>query len=254
MERSEMENNDEWNRGRWVDDRLATLSPSGEWQPDMQRGLARLRARRERVTGGRRRWAWIAAGAMATCISLMATPATRAFAQRCVSACDNQSSWMGRVFGNSSGAPPSVAFVPAGDRKMAPDFILNDASGKAVTLSEYRGRVVLLNFWATWCAPCKAEIPWFMEFQRTHGDGRFVVLGVSLDNDGWTSVKPYIEERKVNYPVMIGNDKVAEAYDSMRSLPTTLIIDKSGRIAAIHAGLCNKSEYEGDIQAILNER
>jgi peroxiredoxin len=249
-----MENNDESNVGRWVDDRLAALSPDGEWQPDVQRGLARFRKRRERVKGGRRRWAWIAAGAMATCVSLMATPVTRAFAQRCVSACVNQSNWVGRVFGKSPGAPPSVAFVPPGDRKMSPDFRLNDASGQAVTLSEYRGKVVLLNFWATWCAPCKAEIPWFIELQRTHGDGRFAVLGVSLDEDGWTSVKPYIEERKVNYPVMIGNDAVAEAFDSVHSLPTTLIIDKSGRIAAIHVGLCNQSEYEGDIQALLNER
>ncbi len=254
-----MEKNDELNVGRWVDNRLATLSPGGAWQPDVGRGLSRLRQKRERVAGGQRRWAWIAAGVVATCISLMAAPGTRAFAQRCVSACVGQSSWISRFLGNPSfgnpwGAAPGVAYVKPEARKMAPDFTLNDASGKAVTLSEYRGKVVLLNFWATWCAPCKVEVPWFVEFQRTHGNDRFAVIGVSLDEDGWTSVRPYVEERSVNYPILIGNDNIAQLYDGLQVLPTTLIIDKSGRIAAIHVGLCNKSEYEGDIQAILNER
>jgi peroxiredoxin len=253
MEKRDMEKNDDLNVGRWVDDRLAALSPGGEWQPNVHRGLTRLRQKVERV-GGRRRWAWVAAGAMATCISLMATPVTRAFAQRCVSACVSQSSWIAHFLGNVSSAVPSVAYVKPEDRKTAPDFTLNDDAGKPVTLSEYRGKVVLLNFWATWCAPCKAEIPWFIEFQRTHGEGRLGVLGVSLDEDGWTSVRPYIEERRVNYSIVIGNDDVAHLYNGVHSLPTTLIIDKSGRIAAIHVGLCNKSEYEGDIQAILNEQ
>jgi len=136
---------------------------------------------------------------------------------------------------------------------MAPDFVLGDASGKPVRLSDFRGKVVLLNFWATWCVPCAAEIPWFIEFNKTHQDAGFVTLGVSLDEDGWDAVKPYMDQRKINYRVMVGNDDIAQLYGA-NSLPTTFLIDKSGRIAATHVGLCSKSEYETDIQAVLNEK
>lgn len=137
---------------------------------------------------------------------------------------------------------------------MAPDFTLNDASGKPVTLSEFRGKVVLLNFWATWCAPCRVEIPWFTEFQKTYGDRDFVVLGVSLDEDGWKSVKPYMEEKRMSYRVMIGNDDLARLYGGLNSLPTTLIIDRSGRIAVTHVGLCNRSEYVAGVKTLFHEQ
>ena len=143
--------------------------------------------------------------------------------------------------------------MKADDRRMARDFVLDDASGKPVRLSDFRGKVVLLNFWATWCAPCAAEIPWFMEFQKAHQDAGFTTLGVSLDEDGWSAVKPYIDGRRINYRVMVGNDDVAQLYGAT-SLPTTFIIDKSGRIAATHVGLCSKSEYEADIKALLDEQ
>jgi cytochrome c biogenesis protein CcmG/thiol:disulfide interchange protein DsbE len=113
--------------------------------------------------------------------------------------------------------------------------------------------VVLLNFWATWCAPCRIEIPWFVEFQKAHKSRGFTTLGVSLDEDGWDAVKPFIEQRKINYRMMIGNDDVAQRYGA-NSLPATFIIDKSGRIAATHAGICSKGEYEADIQAVLAEQ
>jgi cytochrome c biogenesis protein CcmG/thiol:disulfide interchange protein DsbE len=144
-------------------------------------------------------------------------------------------------------------FVKTENRRTAPDFVLDDASGKPVRLSEFRGKVVLLNFWATWCAPCRVEIPWFIEFQKAHQDAGFAPLGVSLDEDGWSAVKPYIDEHKINYRIMVGNDDVAQSYGA-NSLPTTFIIDKSGRIAATHIGLCSKSEYEADIKAVLDEQ
>jgi cytochrome c biogenesis protein CcmG/thiol:disulfide interchange protein DsbE len=152
-----------------------------------------------------------------------------------------------------TGSAPNSGFLKAEERRPAPDFVLDDASGKPVRLSEYRGSVVLLNFWATWCAPCGLEIPWFMEFQRAHREAAFTALGVSLDEGGWNAVKPYITTRRVNYPVMVGSDDVAQLYGAV-SLPTTFIIDKSGRIAATHVGICGKNEYEADIQAVLNER
>jgi thiol-disulfide isomerase/thioredoxin len=112
--------------------------------------------------------------------------------------------------------------------------------------------VVLLNFWATWCAPCRIEIPWFIEFQKAHQSRGFATLGVSLDEDGWGTVRPYIDRHKINYRVMAGTDHVAQLYGAT-SLPATFIIDKSGRIAATHLGLCSRNEYEADIQAALNE-
>ena len=90
------------------------------------------------------------------------------------------------------------------ERKPAPEFALKDATGKTVKLSDYRGKVVLLNFWATWCGPCKIEIPWFMDFEQTYKDKNFAVLGISLDEDGWDAVKPFIEQKKINYRVVIG--------------------------------------------------
>jgi peroxiredoxin len=137
------------------------------------------------------------------------------------------------------------------ERKPAPDFALKDSTGKTVKLSDYRGKVVLLNFWATWCGPCKIEIPWFMDFEQTYKDKNFAVLGVSLDEDGWEAVKPYIEEKKINYRVVIGTEQVAQLYGDVDSLPTSFMIDRQGRVAAVHVGLVSKSDYEHDIVNLL---
>jgi cytochrome c biogenesis protein CcmG/thiol:disulfide interchange protein DsbE len=240
------------NNDKWVEERLGSLRPDGDWQPDASRGLTRFREQREHVSHRQWRWGWLAAGAIAAGLPLVAFPATRAFAQRCVSACVGQSSWMHDLFAGAGSVPSSVYVKPLA-RKLAPDFVLGDASGRPVKLSELRGRVVLLNFWATWCAPCRIEIPWFVEFQKAHESRGFTTLGVSLDEDGWDAVKPFIEQRKINYRMMIGNDDVAQRYGA-NSLPATFIIDKSGRIAATHVGICSKGEYEADIQAVLAEQ
>ena len=137
-------------------------------------------------------------------------------------------------------------------RKTAPDFSLKDATGKVVKLSELKGNVVLLNFWATWCGPCQIEIPWFIDFQQTYKDRKFAVLGVSLDDDGWTAVKPYVEQRKINYRVVVGNEETSQLYGGIDSLPTTFLIDRGGRIAAVHTGLISKSEYNDEIVKLLD--
>ena len=151
--------------------------------------------------------------------------------------------------------PSSVraAVKPSKDRKPAPDFALKDVNGKSVKLSDYRGKVVLLNFWATWCGPCKIEIPWFIDFEQSYKDRNFAVLGISMDDDGWESVKPYLEQRKINYRVMIGTEEVSAQYGGVDSLPTTFIIDREGRIAAVHVGLISKSEYKDDILNLLDD-
>src|SRR5262249_45104935 len=154
--------------------------------PDQHRGLVLLQQQRRMLSGHRRRWTWVVVGAMATCLSLMATPVTRAFAQRCLSACVSGTGWVRQlVTAGASGPIPSNVFIKPQSRTMAPDFTLNDSSGKPLRLSELHGNVVLLNFWATWCAPCRVEIPMFIAFQQAYRDSNFVVLGVALDEDGW---------------------------------------------------------------------
>jgi peroxiredoxin len=136
--------------------------------------------------------------------------------------------------------------------KAAPEFSLKDASGQTVHLSDYRGKVVLLDFWATWCGPCKVEIPWFMEFEKQFKDQGFAVLGVSMDEDGWAAIKPYVNERKMNYRVLLGDDKVSTSYGGVDSLPTTLLIDREGNIASVHEGIAQKEEFKNAIVQLLD--
>jgi len=150
---------------------------------------------------------------------------------------------------------PSVvhaAVKPEKDRKLAPDFSLKDASGASVKLSDYKGKVVLLDFWATWCGPCKIEIPWFIEFEQTYKDKGFAVVGVSMDEDGWNVVKPYIQERKVNYRILLGTEMLGQLYGGVDSLPTTFLIDRSGKIASVHIGLSSgKDGFQNEINSLL---
>ncbi|MDP8988641.1 MAG: TlpA family protein disulfide reductase [Acidobacteriota bacterium] len=139
------------------------------------------------------------------------------------------------------------------DRKVAANFTLADARGAKVALADYKGKVVLLNFWATWCGPCKVEIPWFIEFNKTYKDRGLAVVGVSLDDDGWKSVKPYLAEKKIDYTVVVGNDSVSKSYGDVDSLPTTFIIDQDGRIAFTHTGLVSKDTYEKEILSLLGD-
>lgn len=138
------------------------------------------------------------------------------------------------------------------DRKPAPAFTLKDSSGEQVKLADYKGKVVLLNFWATWCGPCQVEIPWFEEFEQKYKNRDFAVLGVSFDDDGWKSVRPFMTEHKINYRIMIGSDEMSQLYGGVDSLPTSFIIDRSGRIAATHVGLVDKRDYQDEILKLLD--
>jgi cytochrome c biogenesis protein CcmG/thiol:disulfide interchange protein DsbE len=142
----------------------------------------------------------------------------------------------------------------ASNLKTAPNFTLKDSNGANVSLADYRGKVVLLNFWATWCGPCKIEIPWFMEFEQQYKNKGFEVLGVSMDDDGWEAVKPYIAEKKMNYRVVLGNDSVARDYGGIDALPTTFVINQDGKIVSSHVGLVNKDDYLKEIQNLLENR
>jgi len=140
---------------------------------------------------------------------------------------------------------------PETERHPAPEFALKDADGKTVRLEAYKGKVVLLDFFATWCGPCKIEIPWFMEWERKHKDKGFSVLGVSMDDEGWEVVKPFLADLKVNYRVVIGNDSTAQLYGGVDALPTTFLIDRNGKIAAVHIGLASKKAFEDGIEQLL---
>ncbi len=145
----------------------------------------------------------------------------------------------------------AASLRPSKERKKAPDFALKDANGQTVHLSDYRGKVVLLDFWATWCGPCKVEIPWFQEFERQNKDKGFAVVGVAMDDEGWEAVKPFAQERGINYRLVLGNDAVEDQY-GVEAMPTTLLIDRHGNIASVHVGLTGKNEFEDGIQELLD--
>ena len=158
-------------------------------------------------------------------------------------------------FTGCSSEPRSVKAAakvkPEQERHPAPEFALKDANGKTVRLEDYKGKVILLDFFATWCGPCKIEIPWFMEMERKNKDRGFAVLGVSMDDEGWDIVKPFLAELGVNYRVVIGNDSTAQLYGGVDALPTTFLIDRNGKIASVHIGLASKKVFEDGIEQLL---
>lgn len=136
-------------------------------------------------------------------------------------------------------------------RKRAPEFELPDSSGKTVRLSDFNGKVVLLDFWATWCGPCKKSVPWMIELADKYREAGLVVVGVSMDDDGWLVVKPFIEQMKVTYPILLGTKRVAYLYGDSDTLPVAFFIDRQQRVGAIHLGAANRKDVEKTIQALL---
>jgi thiol-disulfide isomerase/thioredoxin len=156
----------------------------------------------------------------------------------------------GRRLREGKAAPGTLA---AGDVKgqTAPDFTLKSVDGKDLKLSDLRGKAVLLNFWATWCGPCKVEIPWFMELEKQYGPQGLVVVGVAMDDDAEKVVPKFTQEMKMDYTVLLGTEKVADLYGGVEGLPMTFYIDRDGKIVKKVAGLASHSEIEDGIKAAL---
>lgn len=139
--------------------------------------------------------------------------------------------------------------------RTAPGWTLEDVNGKPVSLSQFKGHPVVMDFWATWCGPCQIEIPWFVQFQNEYGSKGLAIVGVSMDEDGWKAINPFVHKRHINYTILLGNDSVATLYGGLDALPTTYILDRQGRIAyPPHIGLVAKSEYLDEIQTLLGKK
>lgn len=241
-----MDKNNGRHTERWVEEHLAALTPGDEWQPNATAALARLMERQSKGSWVRRRWMLVGMVAAAAILFAMFLPSPQVMAHRCLEC--SVAVWESL----SATGVSQTTMKPASERQVAPDFDLQDANGKEVKLSELKGKVVLVNFWATWCEGCQVEIPWFIEFAKKYEDKGLVVIGVSLDDDGWRSVKPWAKEKQVNYPIVIGTQELGKKY-GLDGMPLTALVGRDGKIADSHAGIVDKEATEGKIRALLAE-
>lgn len=149
-------------------------------------------------------------------------------------------------------APGDAAHATeAAEARPLPEFAVQDLEGDLFTSESLHGKVALVNFWATWCGPCKIEMPWFVDFQRKYKDKGFTVLAISLDEDGWEPVREFAAEFELNFPVALGDDPLAMDFGGVHALPTTMIVNREGNIVTTHTGLVPKRTYETEIEALL---
>jgi thiol-disulfide isomerase/thioredoxin len=142
----------------------------------------------------------------------------------------------------------------------APTIALKDLNDQDVTLAQYKGKVVLVNFWATWCEPCKVEIPWMIEFQQKYSPRGFTILGVSMDEDGKKAVQPFLDKERfdvggqkvaMNYPIVFGNDSIAEKFGGVMGLPTSMLFTRDGKKIRTIVGLVNHDDISKVIEGLL---
>jgi cytochrome c biogenesis protein CcmG/thiol:disulfide interchange protein DsbE len=159
---------------------------------------------------------------------------------------------------NNTGSEPEQGpyppnYVPANQTKtvMAYNFTLPTSDGKQLKLSDYKGKVVIIDFWATWCPPCRKGIPDLVELKKKYGSKGVEIIGVSVDQETKPDVVPFIKEYGINYPIVYGNTSVYQQYGGIRAIPTSFIIDKEGKVVASYEGLISKAAYEDHIKKLL---
>jgi thiol-disulfide isomerase/thioredoxin len=144
-------------------------------------------------------------------------------------------------------------------KPVAPNFTLKDMNDADVSLEQYRGKVVLVNFWATWCGPCLTEMPWLIEFQQKYADRGFTILGISMDDEGKKDVEPFLREERfdvggqklaLNYPILLGNDELAGKYNVF-GMPTSVLISRDGKKVRTYVGLINHDTMVREIEGLL---
>jgi thiol-disulfide isomerase/thioredoxin len=153
--------------------------------------------------------------------------------------------------GNAQGQEEVIRFVK--NPEPAPAFALKDLEGKPLSLEEAKGKVVLLNFWATWCGPCRAEIPDLIELQKEFKD-KLEIIALATDEDDAEEVKKFVAKEGINYPVAMDDDKVSGEYGGVPALPTSFVIDPQGRVVEKHVGLNDPSIYELEVRALLGQQ
>jgi peroxiredoxin len=157
------------------------------------------------------------------------------------------------VVSRRNGGPSAPGSSLKGDVKgsLAPDFELASLDGKQLKLSDLRGKAVLLNFWATWCEPCKIEMPWFEDLHKKYAGDGLEVVGVAMDDSGDDSIRKFVKEMGVTYTVLIGKERVGEAYGGVQFLPTTFYIDRNGKVVDRVFGIVSRKEIEDNIKKTL---
>lgn len=135
----------------------------------------------------------------------------------------------------------------------APSWELTDLAGKTVRSADLKGKVVILNFWATWCGPCRAEIPDFIALQKQYGSQGLVIVGASVDQAGPEVVKKFVQQQGMNYPVAVADSKMQDAFGGIEAIPTTFVIDRQGNIVGRHVGLTPKEDFESEIEPLLKQ-
>ena len=143
------------------------------------------------------------------------------------------------------------ASVQTSSSSMAPDFNLRDTRGKYHKLSSYRDKVIILNFWDTWCPPCKAEIPDFVELQKRYKDKGLQIIGIALARQGLDAVKSFMKKYKINYPILLADAKVIQDYGGLQGIPTTFLIDRKGQIFRKYVGYRPREVWERDIKTLF---
>ncbi len=145
----------------------------------------------------------------------------------------------------------ALTVTAAAAQDKAPNFKVQAADGSTIELAKLKGKVVVLNYWATWCGPCRMEIPGFVDVYKQYKAKGLEIVGVSLDKEGWKVVKPYIQKANINYPVVVADENLQSAYGEIDAIPTTFIVDKKGNIVDKHVGDMSKADFEQLVKGLL---